>query len=198
MIHDYHHYQPSRSLSDTRSMAGKQGGIKSGEARRSKREAIALSNNRSPVPSPPVPALPDPSQPDGSEDLTSQLDDDARPGWLARSKELPRKPGEEPQPRTDELAERLPFAAWAPSQKMLDWAKEKRLPDAKFDAALIELRDKCQGLHDVAWWDLKAIAFIRNAIAWHENPKSKSVPVQTSTGLDDESAALLQRLRAIP
>lgn len=44
LIHGYHEYQPSESLSDTRSMAGKQGGIKSGEARRSKREAIASEN----------------------------------------------------------------------------------------------------------------------------------------------------------
>jgi hypothetical protein len=38
-IHDYHEYQPSSELSSKRSAAGKQGGTKSGEARRSKTEA---------------------------------------------------------------------------------------------------------------------------------------------------------------
>lgn len=95
----------------------------------------------------------------------------ARPGWLERAKELERKPGEEPQPRRDELGERISLKAWAISQQVLDWAKERQLPDAKLDAALIELGDKCQGLHDVSWWDLKAIAFVRNAIAWHHEPK---------------------------
>lgn len=56
-VHDYHEYQPSESLSDARSMAGKQGGIKSGEARRSKREASASGNGEAPNE---APARPDP------------------------------------------------------------------------------------------------------------------------------------------
>jgi len=63
-IHDYHDYQPSESLSDARSMAGKQGGIKSGEARRSKKEASASKQtdeaNEAPSLPVPIPSHPDP------------------------------------------------------------------------------------------------------------------------------------------
>lgn len=133
------------------------------------------------------------SDPRRSEEIRS--DAHARPGWLERARVSPRKPDEEPQPRIDELAERLPFTAWAPSQQMLDWAKEKRLPDAKFDAALIELRDKCQGLHDVAWWDLKAISFLRNAIAWYQNPKAGNGHAGPAESGSDDQAFLLRARR---
>lgn len=65
VVHGYHEYQPSADLSDKRSMAGKQGGIKSGEARRSKREAIASGSTQAAnePPARPGPALPDPIQP---------------------------------------------------------------------------------------------------------------------------------------
>lgn len=95
---------------------------------------------------------------------------DPRAGWLARAIEKPRVPGAAPEPRQDPLDERISFRQWAISQQMLDWAKEKRLPDAKLDKALAELRDKVRGLHDVGFWDVKAIAFIEQAISWHAKP----------------------------
>jgi len=55
--HGYHEYQPSAEVSAARSIAGKQGGIKSGEARRSKREAIASEELE---PKNEAPARPDP------------------------------------------------------------------------------------------------------------------------------------------
>lgn len=95
---------------------------------------------------------------------------DPRAGWLARSVEKPRIPGAAPEPRHDPLDEKISFRQWAASQQMLDWAKEKRLPDPKFDKALTELRDKVRGIHDLGFWDTKAIAFIEQAISWHAKP----------------------------
>lgn len=63
--HGYHEYQPSAEVSAVRSVAGKQGGIKSGEARRSKREAIASEQAEAgnEPPARPGPTRPDPTTP---------------------------------------------------------------------------------------------------------------------------------------
>lgn len=95
---------------------------------------------------------------------------DARAGWLQRAVVRETEPGAAPHPRHDPLGEKLSYSQWSVSQQILDWLRLKRLPDAKVDKTLIELKDKVRGLHDVDFWDVKAIAFFEQAIARHATP----------------------------
>jgi 5-methylcytosine-specific restriction endonuclease McrA len=84
--------------------------------------------------------------------------------WQERIVERERRLGEFPRPRHDPMQEPIPISQWFPSQQHLGWAKENRLSDERFDAALVAARNKLKGAYTIEFWDDKVRRFLESEL----------------------------------
>jgi hypothetical protein len=88
------------------------------------------------------------------------------------------------------MQEPIPFSRWFASQQHIDWGREVRLPDDRFDAAIVAARNKLKGAYTIEYWDDKARKFLEAEL--------KAFTGNAAAGAESnaaEDAALAQRAR---
>lgn len=102
---------------------------------------------------------------------------------------LPREAGHPPSPRRDPINERIPLGRWFPSQEILDWTTESGLSAEGFDAVMVDVRDKLQGLHDIEWWDTRILKFFGAAVDRARREGVPSAPGHATSAPNETEAA---------
>jgi hypothetical protein len=154
---------------------GTDGGTTHGTESGVPRDLARAPDTRPRAPAPP--AQPSPAQPTPG-DPTSQpgSDQTASPDPRLAGRFVDRGSDEDgsPKPRHDPNFEKLTFARWFPSQRILDWAHAIGLSDQAYDDAIIAVRNKIRGPGDVGFWDKHVRSFLAA-----EAKRSGSAPSET-------------------